>query len=610
MTVLISGVVHKALSDKVREWSGLRDATLTFSHDRKNSAASFNRDTHVITADAEALVLNPNRVVRTMTPFRLRQEAVLTGALLHECAHARFSRWSRDDLPKGVVSLAVLLEEARCEARMAACIENGEVPAHDLAWTMQAMAAKVLPRTVLSSDSDQAVLDVIGSWALRAGRRYGAFTLGDDLPPWASDFTRLLHGVLVDHFMGTGSSQAAASALANMVIMTLVNMTQAGPSADTGTEMTDRAAEVLALLFPDNEDPPSPSPGNSGCDHAEPSQGESEGEGQPGEGEGQPGEDEGEGQPGEDESSQNPALSKMEATVEVEMTEETDEIKASVPKPGGKEGGRGSGRGADGFRDPTPAERDVQTNAARFLREVIAPSETSHVVLSETPSALVDGAALSAWKAGGQQRAPRFFERTRRDSSPSSPVKVAILVDVSSSMEALQKPSALLSWALSSAALDLRNFAGRGTQVESCLIHWGTEARVVAANGALIPGIREVPCDEGTAAMGQALALVEEQIPGFFDVSATHENRLLVQFTDWELWDFGDSTMLDLLSRGFEAGVNMLSVVPSSFSDRYLQDIMARTSRLMRDMVGGSTMLAYKPKSPEQVWEEAANLLA
>jgi hypothetical protein len=220
---------------------------------------------------------------------------------------------------------------------------------------------------------------------------------------------------------------------------------------------------------------------------------------------------------------------------------------------------------------------------------------------------------MAAWKASGQVRDPQFFKRTRRSVEPMPPVKIALLVDGSASMDELQEPSALLSWALAAAAIDLANFAGRGTQVESCLIHWGSTARVIQHTNDPVPGIKEHQCAEGTSALGSALDLVEEEMPGFFDHAADGKpvNRLLVNFTDWELsgWGTTKEAAFTKVRKALEVGVNMLTIAPSSYgrgSRTDLPDLLAGCT-VMR---GHSTVMKYTVGRPEQVWDEASKALA
>lgn len=189
-------------------------------------------------------------------------------------------------------------------------------------------------------------------------------------------------------------------------------------------------------------------------------------------------------------------------------------------------------------------------------------------------------------------------------------MKIAILVDISSSMDILQKPSAVLSWALANAAVDLRNFAGRGQQIQSTMIHWGSQdPRVVVADGAQVPGIHEVPCTEGTNRMHDAINLIETQIPGFLDIpeDGAPENRLLVQFTDWELAMWSVPATIDAMRRVTAAGVNMLTISPVVLGGHF-----SRYNEVMQGCPiqrGKISHTVYRPDHPDAVWSEAAQML-
>ncbi len=695
--VQISGEAHHALTLKMREWSGWPKARLMLGTPPSESPhACTDHVDRVFTANPETLVINPNRVLLTVTPFRLKQEAVLTGTLLHEAGHARHTHWlprTEEDMrlrpllhsdgtppTKQTVALARVMEEPRVEGLIAR--DADKIGATGLDWTMRASAAFLIPTTRLDLDPAQALMDLITSWALRAGRQI-ALSHWTNLRPrnWVGDFTQLLHQTMHLHIAdqphednedGTPYDPKVdtLSAMALLVDMTKV-------TDDTGPTMIDKARDVLALLFPetdgDSDDAPMPSephsvqpepeeqedepedqPEDEPSAPSDDEEGDDEGEGQPepdspgdeagedeagdeeGESDGesstdgddQPGEDgdaesdsdegegdeAGEGDGGATSSTDQPAeqseLEKALAEIEARSASDTeDEAEEKADEQPNTAGGMtaGTGEGGDGnlgWRNPTKDEREVQKGAERFLRDLIAPTESSKVSLTESPSATVDGAALAAWRAGGQQRDPRFFKRTRREVQPSPPVKIAVLVDVSGSMDELQKPSALLSWALASAALDLKNFAGRGQQVESTLIHWGSSARVIQHNGGVLPGIKEFGCYEGTSALAQAMMLAEQEIPDFFEITDKPVNRLIVQFTDWQM---SPNSPRPWIQKALAAGVNMISVVPRDYSPRYgaLSDILS-TCTVQR---GRSVLMKYNPVAPEQVWDEAAKML-
>jgi hypothetical protein len=623
-------------------------------------------------ANVDALLLNPNRVLLTVTPFRLRQEAVLTGALLHEAAHARHSKWFLEAAPiekkgkpvylhtprqgalkkservatKETVALAKLIEEPRIEGLMAK--ECNSIGALGLAWTMRAMATALMPPTILHGSDDQVLMDIISSWVLRAGRQYAMsyHQASYNLADWTLQFNDLLTSALDQHFIMVGTDHIAPNVptkkAANTVLDMLVAAVQADAGADTGPGQIDRARDILDVLFPETQGgagKPTPSggctadpgdPGESG--DSEPDTGnESDEQGEGG------GESEDEDyEPGTGDEDLDAMLKEMmgedsevsdimrEAMIEAlaSMEEQADDAveyeaatrQAETPPPDNK-AAKAAGVGyapiqlGRGFRNPTPEEREVKNNASKFLRQVITPSTAQRVTLTEAPSTSIDPAELAAWRAGGQIRDPRFFRRTIRTEQPAPPVKVGVSVDVSISMEELAYPSALLSYALAGGAVDLRNYAGRGVQVESCLVHWGSRARVIQHNGDPMPGLYEHACDQTTSAMADAHDLIEQEIPGFHEVSGNRENRLLVNFTDWIIGNW--STCIDPLGKAMSAGVNVISVVPEKWNVRnsMLDDTLAAVRAKYGITPGTHTVLRFDPAKPEEVWSVAQGLL-
>lgn len=694
--VQVSGDALRVLNEKVRQWTGWRRGSLTLGPTGRNAPAFCSHEHRQIVADPEILLLNPNRVLLTVTPFRLRQEAVLTGAILHEAGHARHSLWkpltveqakispllhSDGTVPtEQCVALAKVMEEPRVEGLMAR--DADRIGATGLGWTMRAMAAHLLPPTELSMDPSQALMDLICSWALRAGRQAALnHHVKHPMASWVREFTSLVHQTIEAHL----EDRVLAGAVLykdpinpapgvetpnyrSLQILSILNqMIQC--EDDTGPTMIDSAREVLRMLFPETDDESDEGDEeampNSGCgagspestseagapednagkgdesgadgegntepedegSGAEPGAGDSdEGTGDDesdeedsGEAEGQPEADE----PGDDGSdpqedkSEEPgatdstspmarALARMEEASKSQVEDEAeDEAEQTPPMEQGASGGAGPGGALGGsWRTPTSEERDVQKGAEKFLRNMIDSSEVSTRSITDQPSASVDGAALSAWKAGGQYREPNFFIRTRRQEQPSPPIEIAVLVDVSSSMDVLQAPSALLSWAMAGAALDLRNFAGRGQQVKSCLIHWGDSVKVIQRPGEVLPGIRVTPCRQGTSNMHGALDMIEEIMPGFYD-PARDVNRLIVQFTDWKVFQAPEPAKR--VGRALAAGVNMLSVVPHNYSARYARlDEILRMCPIQR---GHTTLVKYNEGNPAQVWQRAAETL-
>jgi hypothetical protein len=642
--VEVSGEAHKALAAKLREWSGWGDASLIFGNPNEiNSAinsrvAACNQTEHQFIVNVDKTTLNPNRVIRTVTPFRLRQEAVTTGAMLHEAGHARHSHWRpRSDaeaadwsgkglgwvhpdgsaVTKQQVALACLMEEPRIEGLMAR--DAHLIGAAGLGWTMRASAAHLLPMTTLSALPEQQIMDLITTWALRAGRLVAvSHHTGQVWPKWVGDFNYLLTEELKKYLSDQGSQTYVQDA--DEVFGTLQDM--AISTDDTGLSMVSKAKHVLDILYPDGQGDDESAMPQQGCGAVELANEGDEGESDDAEGEGagvSEGSDTGDGTEGEDSAAEGGYVSSVlaqkledlekQADASGETQAEADEQKAG-DKPGGTAGGVGSGnRGHTDYRKPNKDERQYQKDAERFLRRLINPAEQSIVRLTDSPAATVDGAALSAWKAGGQRREPRFFKQTRREVRPMPPVDVAILGDISGSMDDLQQPQAVLSWALAAAALDLRNFAGRGQQIRSCMIHWGDKAEVVHHVGDPLPGIREVPCTDGTYALGPAMRCIEEEMPGFLSPPSDGKptNRLIVMFTDWDHASMGRQDAIDEVSRALQAGVNIVTIAPRNYTT--FRSLLPEIERVNPFAPGISSISKYDPHAPSMVWDEAAKAL-
>lgn len=639
--VEVSGEAHHELSRKIRQWSGWSDATLVLGPPPSGSPwACVDHTTHQIHLNVDELLLNPNRVLLAVTPFRLKQEAVLTGAALHETAgHARnskwvprdheaYANWTHDDGTKvsaQTIALARLMEEPRVEGCVAR--DAHDVGAGGLAWTMRAAMAALTPMSTISIRPEQVVMDVLSAWALRAGKQIGmALRLNGYTPPtWVGDFTSLLNEVVTDHLSTLHDDAGRVATLTSKVLDLLVQMIVCDDN--TGDTMIDAARYICEILFPetDGDDPNAPlpmaAPCGAGSEDGEGSdldpdmaellgeegdESDSDSEGGTGEGaDGDESDDQGEGDPKPGDFLQE-ALNALEQQANGSGdSAEKDMAEAE------KAQGAGKGEGGSlpfGYRVPTVAERGLQHDAEKFLRKLIEPNESSIVSLTDSPSAVVNGAELAAWKAGGMVREPRFFVRTRRVVNPSPPVKIAILVDISISMNELATPSSVLSWAAASAAVDLRNFAGRGVQIESTLVHWGDNATVIQPNGKSMAGILQHSCNEGTSAMHEAMALVEQQIPGFFDISEKPEHRLLVQFTDWAL-GMSDTEATPWVHRALEAGVHMMSVVPKGYQTRYSSLPKILTKAPKGSGAGTTHLMRYDPKNPGEVWAQTAELL-
>lgn len=631
--VLISGEAHKHYASMFRLWSGWDEAGILFDDPMPHSQWAYtDHDTQTVVLDPDNLILNPNRLLLTMTPYRMKQEAVLTGTVLHEAGHARFTKWTPlstdsttvqhkkllhsrkykgEPVDKATFALAHLMEEPRIEGLMAR--DAMKIGAVGLGWTMRAAAAHLIPRTVLSEDPKQRVMDLITAWAYRAGRHLAVkhWNRGHMLNQWVTDMTEMTTEEIGNHLSMLAMRGAQTSPLVDSQKIMSILMDLLWSEDHDGKTMVDDCREVLELLYPPTEDEDGsedkPQPG-AGC-QSPPQEGEGEGQGQSG---GDRPADQDDLQQKLDEASgkANDDSGQTEEEAKAESKASQDQSEQSQSQDQGNAGGMSNIDKITGrFRPPTAEEREIEKGAQRFLRSLINPTTTTKLSLSSSPSSSIDPGAFAAWKAAGQTGEPRFFKRIKRTTKSAPPVKIAVLVDVSSSMESLQAPSALLSWALSSAAIDLRNFAGRGVQIESTLIHWGDTSEVIQKPGQWLPGIREVACNQGTSAMHRAFDQIDEQIPGFFEEADPSKpvSRLIVQFTDWDLYGRCTTEMVPRMSKALANGVNHLSVFPNTYSEN--RSDLTRIVASAPVQRGRNLTMTYNPKMPGQIWDTATDLL-
>jgi hypothetical protein len=108
-----------------------------------------------------------------------------------------------------------------------------------------------------------------------------------------------------------------------------------------------------------------------------------------------------------------------------------------------------------GTRKPTPAEQTAAAQLSRALRAAAYRERTEERTTSPTPPGRLNmGRALArdAQRAAGSIATAEPFTQTRRRSTPTPPLRVGIVVDVSGSMENACKPVASAAWIVARAA--------------------------------------------------------------------------------------------------------------------------------------------------------------
>ena len=112
--------------------------------------------------------------------------------------------------------------------------------------------------------------------------------------------------------------------------------------------------------------------------------------------------------------------------------------------------------------------------------------------------------------------------------------------------------------------------------------------------------------------MHLALAEVDNQMPGFFrkEEEGKRTNRLLVQFTDWELNGSTAAQAHLRVGEALNAGVDMLTVSPpGSRLDMSNWSHFRAIKTANAFAPGRNVVVPYSPYNPDAVWNAAQELL-
>lgn len=294
--VTITGRAHREIAKTCQKWSGWDDLTVQFGVDPVVDTAWTDILAREMAFNLDTLVSGKTDVVDRVTPGFLKSEPVLCGAMLHESAHARYTRWANVDeetlIPRytngepatnAVVQFAGNLDEPRIESR--ALHEAESIGSAGYSWTMRAASRAVVQKqAVLDPSGKTHILSSIAIYALRAGRMYSSKATLVDLgvtnfvvPTWAVDARGDLTLALRQHYNASPhlrNSPATASEyeFATEALGRIDFVISHAPVLDT--ELLDRARELMEFVLGDDagqtapELPSlciaSPAPGESG----------------------------------------------------------------------------------------------------------------------------------------------------------------------------------------------------------------------------------------------------------------------------------------------------------------------------------------------------------
>ncbi|MBS2966809.1 hypothetical protein KGA66_27480 [Actinocrinis puniceicyclus] len=390
--------------------------------------AQFTPATATIDLDAKIFPIPPASIRPHRTGDEHRYPAAY-GALTHEAAHARHSRWLPDaDTPSAVAHAAELLEESRIEARhiarrphdrvwLRACAVNLVLDEISATPPDGPYAAATAAALILGRES-AGILEPAETAAVRAAAEsiLGADTLAELEKIWTA-----AHGLDDEDTSGLLDLAAKWSSLvhenADEKTKDEPHGAPSGPGTETGSEsetasVPDGAGETA-----------SPIPGALAKAIAETST----------------------------------AVGRAVAWEHpFPAADPAETAKDAAKQVFGKHRGTGRTRGGPvtGTRPPTSAENAAAGALARALRAAAYRERAVTTVNSELPPGRLNmrGALTrDAQKAAGALPTAKPFTRTHRHAVPTPPLRVGIAVDVSGSMSAAADPIASAAWILARA---------------------------------------------------------------------------------------------------------------------------------------------------------------
>lgn len=432
--------------------------------------AMFSPHLAEIEVDADVMLagIKPEDVLLGDDLFRARAR-LFVGALVHESAHARYTRWVPKDLyEEGMpftprkVDVLVALEESRIEKRILARYAAQREALGAIVFDLLGKDFKVSDDPYGASIAAALVLARVDSKSITA----------DEAKPFREIISEKLDDATLDVLRGLWREYHALR-------------------FDKWEPMPVEAMDSIATRWIESLGMDAADEGGEGmvCEFAMEGDGEGEGEGEgegggSGEGEGE-GSGSGEGE-GDMERKLKDAAAKAKHSKDMDAAEDVGEIKAKRradqreadkarhdkgkkaakdafgtpgnPVPTGREGGR-HGRTMTGgstvqWRKPTDKERAAGVRLSRLLEKVIYSDRRVAKVKQEAPGGRLHGRGQVqrvAQKAAGQRPTALGWSVKKRTHVEEPKIRVGVMLDVSGSMNAQAKIAGSLAYAMGNA---------------------------------------------------------------------------------------------------------------------------------------------------------------
>ncbi|MFQ6227170.1 VWA domain-containing protein, partial [Nocardia sp. NPDC002869] len=434
-----------------------------------------------IEIDGTRLAIDPATACPERTSDRNRYPAVW-GAFVHECAHAKHTRWTPPLVAHpGVVDAAMLLEESRIEA---AQIRRRPDDRH---W-LRASATEIVigdnGGAIAASQIPPTPYNAAVNAALILARRDGGILDMAECAPAATAIETILGSDTLDKLQAIWR--------------------EAHTVADNdAAAMLELGQRWLDIVGPDpHSDPVPSSPLGAAIGDTVTNIGDSVAA-----------------------SPVEPDPAEVAAAARAAAQQAANDAASRARQVFGD----GSGRGRTESRRRTRAARPDEHTAARVLARALNIAATRDRTTVRTTSALPPGRlrmrgalAREAQRAAGAIPTAEPFTRTTRKTVPLSPLRVGIACDVSSSMGEYAAPVASAAWIIARAA-ELATMPA-----ETATVTFGGSVKPITYPGTAPARVTEFSCPDYLHVIDAAV----EALDGAIDLARPGATRLLVIISD------------------------------------------------------------------------------
>ncbi|MEV6602763.1 vWA domain-containing protein [Kutzneria sp. NPDC051319] len=213
-----------------------------------------------------------------------------------------------------------------------------------------------------------------------------------------------------------------------------------------------------------------------------------------------------------------------------------------------------------GTRPPTTAER----TAARVLSRALSTAGVRERVATKTTSPIPPGRlrmrgvlARDAQRAAGAIPTARPFTRTTRTPVPTPPLRLGIACDVSGSMGSFAAPVASTAWIMANAA------AQTPVPADTATVIFGHHVRPITRPGTTPKAVTEFAARDGWEAIDTAI----DALDGALGLSQPGAARLLVIVSDGHVPDVLRHNAQRLVDRLRATGCAVLWLAPHGYSE-------------------------------------------